>query len=91
MRLLPTKLMCVLKITTQEHLIALKQMDRTNAEHDLHIDKYGIEAHYYKRVILDLGEEQQVPDAPGGLILVPATFTALDPYLYDTSTNEVVY
>ena len=84
----PTVITCTLIVYGQEEYMALKQYDRAHSEKNLYIDKFGFESSYYKRVILELGEEKQV-DADTWII--PAVFTALDPYLYDTATNEVIY
>ena len=84
----PTVITCTLIVYGQEEYLALKLYDRAHSEKNLYIDKFGFESSYYKRVILELGEEKQV-DADTWII--PAVFTALDPYLYDTATNEVIY
>ena len=84
----PSIISCTLIVYGQEEYMALKQYDRAHSEKNLYIDKFGFESSYYKRVILELGQEKQI-DADTWII--PAVFTALDPYLYDTATNEVIY
>ena len=84
----PTVITCTLIVYGQEEYLALKLYDRAHSEKNLYIDKFGFESSYYKRVILELGQEKQI-DADTWII--PAVFTALDPYLYDTATNEVIY
>jgi len=84
----PTVITCTLIVYGQEEYLALKLYDRAHSEKNLYIDKFGFESSYYKRVILELGEEKQV-DADTWII--PVVFTALDPYLYDAATNEVIY
>jgi hypothetical protein len=86
----PSKVVCTLIVQDMADYFALKQWDRTHAEMDLYVDKYAPEAHYYKRVVLELGEERPQEGVPKTL-LVSATFTALDPYLYDAVSGEVVY
>ena len=87
MQLEPSVVMCTLVIRDWDDYFALKQMDRTNGEYKLYVDASGLDSHYYKRVILELGEATRVRDVS----FVPAHFTALDPYLYSAATNEVVY
>lgn len=89
MQLAPGRVMCTL-IVDAEGYLALKLMDRTHTENDLYVDKYGLEAHYYRRVTLELGEEKPQEGVPR-IMLVSATFTCLDPHLYDAVTGEVVY
>lgn len=87
MNLLPSAINCILVIRQWSEYIALKQIDRANSEHLLYVDLTGVDSHYYKNVILELGEAQK----KGSIWLVPATFTSLEPYLYDAATHEVVY
>lgn len=73
---------CTLLIPSEDIYLALKYLDLTNAEEVLYIDSFGKKnARYYKRVLLQLGEEKHYEN----LVVAPATFTALDPRLYDTS------
>jgi len=87
MNLLPSVINCILVIRQWSEYIALKQIDRANSEHLLYVDLTGVDSHYYKNVILELGEAQK----KGSIWLVPATFTSLESYLYDTVTDELVY
>jgi len=87
MNLLPTTVMCTLIIRAWADYLALKQMDRADSENELYLDMQGLNSHLYKRVTLELGDVEKKRN----VWLVPATFTALDPYLYDAVTGEVVY
>lgn len=88
MQIEPSIIMCNLIIKEWEDYISLKLMDRFHSEANLYVDIQGLNAHYYKRVILELGESQLKKP---GVWIIPARFTALDPYLYDAATGEVVY
>ena len=83
----PTVITCTLIVQGEEYM-ALKQYDRAHSEKNLYIDKLGPESSYYKRVILELGQEKQVDSDTW---IIPAVFTALDPFLYDAETGEVIY
>jgi len=84
----PTVITCTLIVYGQEEYLALKLYDRAHSEKNLYIDKFGFESSYYKRVILELGQEKQVDSDTW---IIPAVFTALDPFLYDAETGEVIY
>lgn len=88
MQLEPSIVMCNLIIRDWDDYVSLKLMDRSHEEYDLLVDTNGLDAYKYKRVILELGEAQ---GKKPGLWIAPARFTALDPHLYDASTDEVVY
>jgi len=83
----PSVISCTLIVQGEEYM-ALKQYDRAHSEKNLYIDKLGPESSYYKRVILELGQEKQVDSDTW---IIPAVFTALDPFLYDAETGEVIY
>lgn len=85
----PTRLTCTITVLSWEDLVALKQAALMHTEALLYVDQTGTDSHYYKRVVLELGEEERFVAGWGWR--VPATFIALDPYLYDAATNEVVY
>ena len=84
----PTVITCTLIVYGHEEYMALKNYDRQHSEKNLYIDKFGLDSSYYKRVTIDLGQEKQI-DADTWII--PVIFTALDPYLYDAATGEVIY
>lgn len=83
----PSVIQCSLSIKTWATYLALKLMDRANAEYNLYLDLVSLNSHYYKRVVLELGEIQK----KGGVWIVPARFTCLDSSVYDSTTNQVVY
>jgi len=84
-----TEIRCVLAVMSWGDFLALKALSLTHAEEILYVDQTGTDSHYYKRVNLELGDEERLKNGVGWLI--PAVFTALDPYLYDAATDEVVY
>ena len=84
----PSVISCTLIVYGHEEYMALKNYDRQHSEKNLYIDKFGLDSSYYKRVTIDLGQEKQI-DADTWII--PVIFTALDPYLYDAATGEVIY
>lgn len=84
-----TIIRCNLAVMSFTDLVALQALALTHAEGTLYVDQTGVNSHYYKRVNLELGDEERLKRGAGWLI--PAVFTALDPYLYDTATDEVVY
>lgn len=88
MHLNPPQVMCTLLLRNKAQHIALKQLDRAHTEANLYIDRWGKEAHYYKQAVLELGEDRP---GVGEMFLVSATFTALDPHVYETATHKVVY
>lgn len=80
---------CTLAIKSWDDLVALRRMDLLHSEHRLYVDQTGKDSHYYERVILELGDEERLRGGIGWR--VPARFVALDPYLRDAATGEVVY
>jgi len=84
----PSVISCTLIVYGHEEYMALKNYDRQHSEKNLYIDKFGLDSSYYKRVILELGQEKQVDSDTW---IIPAVFTALDPFLYDAETGEVIY
>jgi len=85
----PTKISCTIIIPTWSELVALKSLALSHSENVLYVDQTGIDSHYYRRVVLELGEEERL--VHGSAWMVKAVFTALDPRLYSAATNEVVY
>lgn len=85
----PTRITCTITALSWDELVALKRAALMHTEARLYVDQTGLDSHYYDRVVLELGDEERLKGGSGWL--VPATFTALDPYLRDAITDEVVY
>ena len=85
----PSVVSCTLAVKNWSDLAALRKMDLLHSEHRLYVDQTGKDSHYYERVILELGDEERLRGGIGWR--VPARFVALDPYLRDAATGEVVY
>lgn len=85
----PTRLTCTITVLSWDELVALKRAALMHTEARLYVDQTGTDSHYYDRVVLELGDEERLKGGSGWI--VPATFTALEPYLRDAITGEVVY
>ena len=83
----PSIVQCSLSIKDWAIYLALKLIERANAEYSLYLDLVSLNSHYYKKTVLELGEAQK----KGGVWIVPARFTCLDSSVYDATTNQVVY
>ncbi len=85
----PSQILATLIIPDMQHYLALRQMHRAHTEVELYISKFGYLDYYYKRVILEIGEQRPQEGTPR-VMLALATFTCLDPRLYDAVTHEVI-
>jgi hypothetical protein len=85
----PSVVMVTLIIPDMQHYLTLRQLDRSHARLNLYVSEFGFEDCYYKDVTLDIGERRPQDGQPP-IQLALATFTCLDPRLYDATTNEVI-
>lgn len=84
----PTTIICTLIIRNWNDYVSLKLLDRASEGKRLYLNMEGDESHYYENVLLELGDIQR---RKPGLFFLSATFTALDPFLYDADSEEVVF